>query len=402
MIFDRMDHHPGARLLLMGASVVVVVAGLKVAAPILLPFALGLFLAVLSLPVMFWLQLRRVPAPVAIGLTVLMNIALFGVLILLAYESVSEFQTQLPRYNQRLQDLVRSWLVALADRGVPLEAYITPQTINQTIDPGVVLDFIGGTIQRAAVLLGKVFLVFLIMAFILGEATVFPFKFRAILGPEIADRQRITKIIAEVQEYLGIKTLVSLATGLCIGIWAYVMNLDFPILLGLIGFLLNYIPTIGSVIAAIPALLLSLVQVGTLGHFIGVSSGYVVVNLVFGNLIEPNLLGRRLGISTLVVILSLVFWGWLWGPVGALLAVPLTMVVKIMLENTHDLRWMAILLDKAPPQAADAGGALRAEVAPVDVDAEAEGGGDGSSEEPLEAPDDPRAVGGGSGVGQRV
>lgn len=402
MIFDRMDDHPGARLLLVGASVVVVVAGLKVAAPILLPFALGLFLAVVSLPVMFWLQLRRVPAPVAIALTVLVNIALFGVLILLAFESVSEFQAQLPRYNQRLQELVRSWLVALSDRGIPLEGYITPQTINDTIDPGVVLDFIGGTIQRAAVLLGKVFLVFLIMAFILGEATVFPFKFRAILGPEIADRKRITKIIAEVQEYLGIKTLVSLATGLALGAWAYVMNLDFPILLGLIGFVLNYVPTIGSVIAAVPAILLSLIQVGTFGHLFGVMSGYVVVNLVFGNLIEPNLLGRRLGLSTLVVLLSLVFWGWLWGPMGALLAVPLTMVVKIMLENTHDLRWVAVLLDKAPPQAGGVGAGLRDEATPVDLGGEPGSGGKEEREESGTMPDDSRAVGGGPEVGQPV
>lgn len=402
MIFDRMDDHPGARLLLVGASVVVVVAGLKVAAPILLPFALALFLAVVSLPVMFWLQLRRVPAPVAIALTVLVNIALFGVLILLAFQSVSEFQAELPGYNQRFRELIGNWLAVLADRGIPAGSYISTETINQTIDPGRVLDFIGGTIQRAAVLLGKVFLVFLIMAFILGEATVFPFKFRAILGPEIADRKRITKIIAEVQEYLGIKTLVSLATGLAIGTWAYVMNLDFPILLGLIGFVLNYVPTIGSVIAAIPAVLLSLVQVGTFGHVFGVMSGYVVVNLVFGNLIEPNLLGRRLGLSTLVVLLSLVFWGWLWGPMGALLAVPLTMVVKIMLENTHDLRWMAVLLDKAPPQAGDVGAGLRDEVTPVDLSGESGSGGDEEREESGSMPDDSRTVGGGSEVGQTV
>jgi predicted PurR-regulated permease PerM len=80
------------------------------------------------------------------------------------------------------------------------------------------------------------------------------------------------------------------------------------------------------------------------------------VNTVFGNLIEPNLLGRRLGLSTLVVILSLIFWGWVWGPVGALLAVPLTMVVKIMLENTSDLKWVAVLLDKAPPEPELGGG----------------------------------------------
>ena len=107
---------------------------------------------------------------------------------------------------------------------------------------------------------------------------------------------------------------------------------------------------VGSILAAVPALFLSVVQFTSLGHFLLVAGGYGAVNMVFGNMIEPNLMGRRLGLSTLVVILSLLFWAWVWGPVGALLAVPLTMIVKIMLENTEDLRWVAILLDKSPPQ----------------------------------------------------
>jgi len=92
------------------------------------------------------------------------------------------------------------------------------------------------------------------------------------------------------------------------------------------------------------------VQFGTIGNFALVVIGYGAINVVVGNILEPSFMGRRLGLSTLVVILSLLFWFWVWGPVGALLAVPLTMVVKIMLENTEDLRWVAILLDKSPPQ----------------------------------------------------
>ena len=143
--------------------------------------------------------------------------------------------------------------------------------------------------------------------------------------------------------------MVSAATGLVLGLWASVMNLEFPLLLGLIALVLNYVPTVGSMIAAVPAVLLSIVLFGSVPHALGVAMGYVVVNVLFGNILEPNLLGRRLGLSTLVVILSLLFWGWAWGPLGALLSVPLTVMVKIWLENTHDLRWVAVLLDKSPP-----------------------------------------------------
>ena len=346
MIFERTDT-PGARFLLMGASFVVVVAGLRLGASMLLPFTLALFIAVMSMPLMFWLQLRRVPAPMAVALTMLVIGALFGGIILLGTQSVAELQTQLPGYQERLRVLYESWVDGLSARiGVPLDQYLT----LSLIDPGAAIGLFGQTAARVVGFLGNTFVVLLIMAFILAEATVFPFKFRAILGPEAGDGRRMTKVIREVQEYLGIKTAVSLATGLLIGLLAWILGLDFPILLGLIGFVMNYIPTVGSILAAVPALVLSLLQFGTLGHFLAVSIAYGLINTVFGNIIEPNLMGRRLGLSTLVVILSLLFWAWLWGPVGALLAVPLTMVVKIMLENTEDLSWVAILLDKAPPQ----------------------------------------------------
>ncbi len=124
----------------------------------------------------------------------------------------------------------------------------------------------------------------------------------------------------------------------------HLLGLDFALVWGVVAFLLNYIPTIGSIIAAVPAVLLAAVQLG-FGRAVLIAAGYVVVNTVLGNLVEPALMGRRLGLSTLVVFLSLVFWGWVWGPVGMLLSVPLTMVVKILLENTDDLRWVAVLLD---------------------------------------------------------
>jgi len=349
---------PGARFLLMAASFVIVVAGLREGQSILLPFALALFLAVMSMPLMFWLQLRRVPSPLAILITMLVMGALFGALIMLGTQAVADLQDQIPGYTTRVQALYDSWVASLSARvGVDLGQY----GLLDVFDPGAAVGLFGTAVARVAGFLTNTFLVLLIMAFILGEAMVFPFKFRAIVGPRVGerrrvtqvvtnDRRRMTKIVREVQEYLGIKTVVSLATGLAIGLLAWMLGLDFPVLLGLIGFVLNYIPTVGSILAALPALFLSLVVVGTFLNFILVGVGYGAINLVFGNIIEPTLMGRRLGLSTLVVILSLLFWFWVWGPVGALLAVPLTMVVKIGLENTTDLRWVAILLDKSPPQ----------------------------------------------------
>ena len=259
---------PGARFLLMGASFVIVVAGLREGQTILLPFALALFLAVMSMPLMFWLQLRRVPAPLAIALTMLVIGALFGALIMLGTQAVADLQDQIPGYTTRIQALYDSWVTGLsAWSGIQLDQY----RLLDLIDPGAAVATFATTAARVVAFLGNMFMVLLIMAFILGEAMVFPFKFRAIVGPREGerrrvtktvtdDRRRVTKIVREVQAYLGIKNVVSLATGLVIGVLAWLLGLDFPVLLGLIGFVLYYIPTVGSILAALPALFLCLVQ----------------------------------------------------------------------------------------------------------------------------------------------
>jgi AI-2 transport protein TqsA len=347
MNFDLTDSNPGLKFLFSLACLVVIVYGLKFAAPILLPSALALFLAILSLPLMAWLRNHRVPTVGAVVIPVLVNVAGVGLLILVLSGSVSELQKELPRYLNTLTQLQESWFEAFEARtDIVLGAYVT----TEIVDPAAVVGFARDALGRIAQLLSMTFLVFLIMAFMLSEATVFPDKFYYLTGHSSPDEDRLGKVVSEIQTYLGIKTVVSLATGLLLGAWSYAMGLDFPVLLGLVAFLLNYVPTVGSIIAAVPAVLLSVILVGTLSHALLVTLGYVVVNTLFGNILEPNLMGRRLGLSTLVVILSLLFWGWAWGPLGALLSVPLTVVMKIWLENTRDLRWVAVLLDKNPPK----------------------------------------------------
>ena len=346
MLPDRTDENSGARFLLMLASGVVVVWGLQFAAPVILPSALALFLAVLSLPIVVGLTRRRVPRAVAIFGAMLVVVGIFTVLVLAASRSLAELQGALFGYVGRLQALRDRWIMALSDRfGVSFQELIDFDLIN----PEAVAAFLGGSVAQAASLLSTAFLVLLVMVFFLAEATVFPQKLQYLLEGSARGEERMNKVVAEIQSYLGIKTVISLATGLLLGVWCWVMGLDFPVLLGLIAFVLNYVPTVGSILAGIPAVLLSLILVGSLGHALLVTAGYVVVNTVFGNIIEPNLMGRRLGLSPLVVMLSLLFWGWTWGPAGALLSVPLTMVLKIWLENTRDLRWVAVLLDRTVP-----------------------------------------------------
>ncbi|HPP81444.1 MAG TPA: AI-2E family transporter, partial [Deltaproteobacteria bacterium] len=151
-----------------------------------------------------------------------------------------------------------------------------------------------------------------------------------------------------VGRYVAIKTLISIATGLSIMLWLTAIGVDYAVLWGLIAFLMHYIPNIGSLVAAIPAILFSVVDAGTTTAILA-AAGYAIVNLVFGNIVEPIFMGRGLSLSTLVVFLSLIFWGWVLGPIGMLLSAPLTMVFKIAFDSFPSTKWISVLLDASVP-----------------------------------------------------
>lgn len=342
---NRLTRAPGSRLLFNLACLVVVIFGLRAAGTILVPIALALFLTVLSLPLLAALKARRVPSALAVFLTLLVNIAVFGLLVLIVSQSVNEFRVALPRYVEQFQRIILDFQAWLVVRRVPVADVV----ITDLINPEYVINLVSGTLRGIAWTVSNAFLILIITVFMLAETAAFPAKLRAVLGSQDADLSRFAKITSEVQQYLGIKTVVSMITGILVGTYVWFLGIDFPLFWGMMAFLFNYIPSVGSILASIPPVLLGLIQYGP-GTALLVGLGYLAVNVTLGNIIEPNLMGRRLGLSTLVVILSLVFWGWVWGPVGMLLSLPMTMIVKIMLENTDDMRWIAIMLGKNAPE----------------------------------------------------
>jgi AI-2 transport protein TqsA len=177
----------------------------------------------------------------------------------------------------------------------------------------------------------------------LSEARMFGRRFEAISqarGPNLA---KILNASKDIQRFLAIKTVISLATGLLAGILCWAVGLDFYVLWGLLAFFLNFIPVIGSIVAGVPPTILTLL-VADFPTALVVAGGYLLINNFLGNFLEPMLVGRRFGISTLVVVISVLFWGWLWGPTGMLLAVPLTMILKVILENSDEFRWIGIAI----------------------------------------------------------
>ena len=328
-----------ARFLIVAASFVIVVAGMRAASSILVPFLLSIFIAIICAPPLFWMQRKGVPNALAV-LSILVGIIVIG-LLLAAFvgTSVNDFSKALPVYEKRLADIpaaVVSWL-----KNLGLE--ISGPVLTDYFDPGKAMKMAANTLAGLSGLLTNVFMILLTVIFILLEASGFPQKLRVALSNPEESLGRLGNFTESVNRYLALKTLFSLATGIFIWIWLAILGVDFALLWGLVAFLLNYVPNIGSIIAAIPAILLAFIQLGV-GPALFASLGYVIVNVVFGSILEPKFMGRGLGLSTLVVFLSLVFWGWVLGPVGMVLSVPLTMIVKIAMESNEDTRWIAVML----------------------------------------------------------
>ncbi len=345
-MIDAGDRQPGGSFLNVLASLVIITAGLKLAGPIVVPVVLAAFLAVVTMPVLFSLRARGVPGPLAIGMAMLLDAFVLVAVVLLVTNSVGGLNERLPEYSRLLQERFVGWVAVLEARGLPAGEYVQ----LDLLEPGRVLSLLTGTVRVVLSLLSMALLVGLIMVFVLAESSVLPVKFKAIFGSSERGGFDLMHMVRDIQAYVWIKTLVSAGTGVSIGLLCWLLGVDFPILLGLLAFILNFVPQIGSLIAAVPALLITFITLGEL-RMLAVAAGYMAVNALFGNLLEPQLFGRRMGLSVLVVFLSLLFWAWVWGPVGALLAVPLTMVVKIVMEHVPDLRWIAALMDRDPPPA---------------------------------------------------
>jgi predicted PurR-regulated permease PerM len=211
------------------------------------------------------------------------------------------------------------------------------------IDPGWAMGLAATILNALKDVLTNIFLIFFTMVFILLEASTAETKVTAAFGSSDQSLARLRIFLANLGNYLGIKTIVSLATGLLAGLLTWSIGVDFPLLWAMLAFLLNYVPTIGSIIAAVPAVLLALVQLGP-SEASATALGFAGINVVFGNFIEPRLMGYGVGISPLIVFIGLIFWGFVFGPVGMLLSVPLTMTLKMGLESDQRTRWIAILL----------------------------------------------------------
>lgn len=334
----------GLKMVIMLGMLVIILTGIRFAADIIVPFILALFLAVILNPLVQLLVRCRVPRVLAISLLIGLIVMLAVVLLASLGTSLNELARTLPQYRNYLYEPMQTiapWLQRLGFTVSVVE-------LNKYIDPNAVMTLVTSLLTQLSNAMSSIFLL-LTVVFMLLEVPQLPAKLQQLMSRPVEGMGAIQRAIDSVSHYLVLKTAISLVTGLVV--WGMLVLLDvrFAFMWGLLAFALNYIPNIGSVLAAIPPILQVLVF-GGLYEALVVLAGYLIVNLVFGNILEPRIMGRGLGLSTLVVFLSLIFWGWLLGPVGMLLSVPLTIIVKIALEQTSGGQSIAFLLSDVSKQ----------------------------------------------------
>lgn len=372
----------GIRVLLSLASVIVVVAGLRAADSLFIPIMLGFFFALLSLPILNWLDRRGFPRPLAVFTTVLVDLLIIGLIVFLASSVLGDFREKSKGYAERLRDQAATFSVEMDEKFERFSRFwsqpndgetngngVTPVVESESTDNGEelkiwedisfkalfddywdtnrVVEMVGqfDVFTRFTSLASQSFFALIVMIFVLAESGSYAQKVRDVLNVRGPDLSRFQNTSQDIQKYLGIKTAASFITGVLAMLTCAIFRVEFALLWGLVAFLFNYVPAVGSIVAAIPPLILALIERG-FWPAAAVLGCYLVINVTIGNFLEPMLLGERFGISTVIVILSVLFWGFIWGPVGMLLAVPLTMLVKVMLDNSSDLRWISAFMGK--------------------------------------------------------
>lgn len=336
---------PIAKAMLVMASVIIVLAGVKAASVIMVPFLLSAFIAIACSPLINWASKYKIPRWLSVTLVILIILVIGFMLAGLITKSLAEFRQNMPIYREQLSGEF-AWMV---NKLAVLNINIDKDLVFSYFDPGAAMSVATGFLSGMGSVLSNLILILLTVIFMLFEAESMPKRIHIALADPNMKMTHVDRFLRSVNSYLAMKTLVSLGTGICIGIWLYFLGIDHFLLWSVLAFMFNYIPNIGSIIAAVPAVLMAFAEFGFAKAGLA-GLGFVVVNMVMGNIIEPRLMGRGLGLSTLVVFLSLIFWGWLLGSVGMLLSVPLTMVVKIALESREESKWLAVLLSSDDPK----------------------------------------------------
>lgn len=316
---------------------------------IILPFALAVFFSYMLNPLITFFERRRVPTVLSILIALVITFLVLNLFGMLIYTSIKAFASEFPRYSSRITILLQNLLdylniprEALTNQVSEGERFHLLDQIRQLSLHKLILNTLGSMLN----FMSNTFLVLLFLLFILIGRNQLIRKVEFAFKDDDSHRvsEMIKNINRQIQKYLIAKGFTSSATGFLFFIVLSAFKVEFAIIWGILAFLLNFIPNIGSIIATALPLLIAFIQFGSISNVIWLSVFLIGIQMIIGNFIDPRIVGRRLNLSPLVVLFSLIFWGWLWGIIGMFLAVPISVIIKIIFENTDSLRFISVLM----------------------------------------------------------
>jgi AI-2 transport protein TqsA len=333
---------PVLRLLLGGGGLALLVAGMRATADIINPFLLALIFAFTFGPMIGWLQKKGLPSWLALLLTLFLILGGGIILILFVGTAIRELVTTLPTYQSSAQEQTNNLQESLANLNINL------QSILNVFDPSKIFDIIGPVLaQVIGAGASTVFMLF-ILAFMLFESMGIS---RKLATPRISGHQftkQFSRFGATIRHYVLVLTWINFLVGVGDAIFLAILGVDFPVLWGLLAWFMGYIPSVGFWLALIPPVMLAYAESGA-GLALIVLAGYVLINGSVQNIVQPKLMGDELNLSPLVVIASLFIWTWVLGPIGALIAVPMTIAVQqLVLGSSESTVWLADLMGATP------------------------------------------------------
>lgn len=322
---------------------------------IVLPLALAVFIGYIINPLISFLEKRRVPLAISIIIAVLLTFIMMGVMTLLIKVSIDSFTAEFPRYEQKFNLLLENLLRVLQ---------VPPELISEQLkgaeriqaltglDSFSITGVITTTLGSITKFLSNTVLVLLFLMFILLGRNQLTRKLQVAFDPALAARLANISgnINQQIQQYIITKTLISFVTAALVTIVLYAFGVQFAMIWGILTFLLNFIPSVGSVVSTILPVLMAFIQFDSYLTIILITGLLILIQFVMGNIFDPRLVGRSVNLSPLVILFSLIFWNWLLGPVGMFLATPLSVIIKIVFENISSLHFVSVLMSGHPPE----------------------------------------------------
>jgi len=338
-------------------GIVVISIVLRELEHIFIPFIIAYFMFFIFSPLNEYLKKRGIPSFVGIIIDLLIIIIIFWGVSFIIIDSFGRLGEQIPFYISRLNGIIRSAGSGLGDDGGFLRDFDLMKTLTKLDYAPVAEGFFSSTLSFFSALL---FVLFFFVFIVLGHGKIYEaIKSRYVekhsknapeqnssdekentgieKNPTEFLKETFKNITEQIQKYIITKFMINLFSGLLVGSILWIMGVDFYVVWGVMAFLLNFIPTIGSAIAVILPALMTLIEFESLGYTLLVALIIMGIQTVFGNMVEPKIFGRRLGLNPLVILLSLLLWGYIWGIVGMILSVPLTAVAKIIIQNSESV-----------------------------------------------------------------